>query len=126
MTIKTETFARRPFLVEAVRVSSTNMTEAAEWCGGEIRSEKRGNRTVQHIYVEGIPNAKSDRQKKAYVGDFLLMYGKGFKIYTPKAFDDCFEEPSEKLLEMAGILARHDVPLPELEALGQKYAPGQV
>lgn len=116
--MKTETFARRPFLVEAVRITSTNMAEAAGWCKGEIQSELRGNRTVQYIFIDTIANAKSDRQKKAYVGDFLLELKKGFKIYTPKAFGDCFEEPSKELLESL-------TPSQEtLFDLAKKYAPG--
>lgn len=117
--MKPEKFARRPFLVDAVRVSSTEMVEAANWCNGEILTENRGNRKVQYIYLD-VPNAKSERQKKAYVGDYLLKAGKGFKVYTPKAFDDCFEEPSEELLKSME---------PSQEALfdlAKKHAPGVV
>lgn len=118
--MKTDKFARKPFLVDAVRVTSTNMVEAATWCGGVVKDETRGNRTVQYIYIENIPNAKSERQKKAYVGDYLLQAGKGFKCYTPKAFDDCFEEPSKELLKTLS---------PSQEALfdlAKKHAPGVV
>lgn len=93
--MKTHKFARKPFYVDAVRVSEENIEEVAAWCQGEILTE----------VVEGDPQTKgqkyikvrvhrplTDRQTKAFVGDWVLYAGTGFKVYTPKAFDKSFEK----------------------------------
>lgn len=93
--MKTETFVRKSFPIQAVRVTEENMVEVAAWCGGAIKSETQGKRTVRYVEVP-VHRPMSERQKKAFVGDWVSFIGRSFKSYTQRAFDDCFEKPSEE------------------------------
>lgn len=91
--MKTESYARKTFYVDAVRVTNENMEEVANWCAGEIRrtlgSEKRPPRP--YIKVD-VGRALNERQTRAYEGDWVLFYdGNGFKVYTEQAFEKSFE-----------------------------------
>lgn len=119
--MKTETFVRKSFPIQAVRVTEENMVEVAAWCGGAIKSETQGKRTVTYVEVP-VHRPMSERQKKAFVGDWVSFIGRSFKSYTQRAFDECFESPSEDQLTHFG----DGNPLPGLEALAAKHAPGQV
>ena len=37
----------------------------------------------------------------AYIGDFVLKAGSGFKVYTPKAFSESFRKKIEGMVEVA-------------------------
>lgn len=85
--MKIEKFARKPFVVEAVQVTEENMAEVAAWCGGEVRTaDKKAN-----AYIKlGVYHAINKRQTQAFVGDWVLKMGKGFKIYLEKAMSKTF------------------------------------
>lgn len=79
-------FTRKPFDVEALRVTDSNIKEVAEWCGGELLSE--GGKAF--ISVDASKPA-NERQTKAFVGDWVLFFNKGYKVYLHKAFIGAFE-----------------------------------
>lgn len=85
--MKTHKFARKPFYVDAVRVSEENIEEVAKWVQGEILTDDEG----KHIKVR-VHRPLNDRQSKAFVGDWVLKSGNGFKVYVPQAFDKSFEK----------------------------------
>lgn len=114
--MQTEKYARKPFLIDAVKVTSENMEEVAKWCGGTIQTVQRGEHTVKYIQAP-VSRPSNERQKKAFIGDYVLKAGKSFKCYEARAFDSCFEKPSEELLQ------KEMLPFKVLE---KKYAPGQV
>jgi hypothetical protein len=87
MALKTHKFARKPFYVDAVRVSEDNITEVAKWCQGKVSEDEEG----KHIEVK-VHRPLTPRQTKAYIGDWVLFAGTGYKVYTPKAFDKSFEK----------------------------------
>lgn len=89
--ITTKRYIRKPVHVDAVRVSHANFEELAEWCHGEIRFDPdgKGNRK-RYIFVR-VHNPKNDRQKTAFVGDWLLYTDHGYKVYTNKSFVHAFE-----------------------------------
>lgn len=92
--LKTHKFARKPFYVDAVRVTEGNMEEVAKWCQGEIKTEGdagRAEEETRYISVK-VHRPLTDRQTQAFVGDWVLFAGSGFKVYTPKAFDKSFEK----------------------------------
>lgn len=105
--LTTEKFIRKPFFVDALRVTEENIEQIAKWCGGTIESEKRGKKDVSYILVP-VSNPLSDRQKKAFVGDWVLYSNGNWKSYTHRAFEASFEpyrqnvEPvqEEKLFEL--------------------------
>lgn len=86
--MKTHKFARKPFYVDAVRVSEENIEEVAAWCQGEVLTDAEEGR---YIKVR-VHRPQTDRQTKAFIGDWVLYSGTGFKVYTPKAFDKSFEK----------------------------------
>jgi hypothetical protein len=98
MTIETQKFARKPFFVDAVQVTEENMEEVAKWCQGDILTDPKAL-TAPETSGEENPYVKvrvhrplSDKQTKAFVGDWVLYAGTGFKVYTDKAFEKSFEE----------------------------------
>lgn len=91
MSLAIKDYTRKPFTVEAVQVTPQNLEEVAKWCGGEIITERRGGREVKYIKVD-VSRPMTERQTKAFVEDWVLKAGTGFKCYTKKAFPDCFVE----------------------------------
>ena len=106
--MKTNKFARKPFYVDAVRVSEANMEEVAEWCKGTVETDADG---VKFIRVE-VHRPLTEGQTQAYVGRWVLFAGAGFKVYTPKAFDKSFEKVKGQLTkeqaDAAGIKVPHE------------------
>lgn len=93
MTIKTTRYARKPFEVDAVQVSAENFQEVAEWCGGEIKTFPN----EQFIKIH-VPRVLNERQTKAYIGDWVLKAGQGFKVYTNKGFLKSFDLAAETVV----------------------------
>lgn len=91
--VEVKKYARKPFYVDAVQVTSENLEAVAEWCQGEVR-EKDGRKYV-HVRVH---HPLTERQTQAFVGDLVLYAGKGYKVYTTRAFEKSFE-----LLEEANV-----------------------
>lgn len=94
--METTKFTRKPFDIEAVQVTSENMEEVASWSHGLIEEDPGENgKFYIHIKVEHPITA---RQEKAYIGDWVLSSKKGFKIYTPGAFQKNFvlADPSDQ------------------------------
>lgn len=86
--MKTHKFARKPFYVDAVRVSEENMEEVAEWCDGKIVEHETDGKFVS----VKVHRPLTERQTQAFVGDWVLNSGNGFKVYVQKAFDKSFEK----------------------------------
>lgn len=84
---------RKTFTVDAVQITEENMQEVAEWCGGRVRTLNGST----FIKVK-VTNPMTDRQTQGFIGDWVLYSGKGYKVYTQKAFErnfDLGEESSE-------------------------------
>lgn len=92
--IELRKYARKPFFVDAVRVTSENMERVAEWCQGDVNTINTGQSDERYIKVR-VHRPLTDRQTQAFVGDWVLYAGTGFKVYTPKAFDKSFEEVAD-------------------------------
>lgn len=89
--MKTQTFARKPFYVQALRVTQENFDAIAKWVKGEIRESKQGK------FVEvDVQRFLYERQRQAFVGDWILSSKTGetesFKVYTDTAFRKSFDE----------------------------------
>lgn len=101
--IKTETFQRIPFRVEAVRVTEENFEDVAEWCGGSIVTVRDPNQ-VNTLFGEprrfiqvSVSRPLVPRQSQAYVGDWILFASKGYKVYANRPFLKNFEKLPEEL-----------------------------
>jgi len=92
--VETTRFARRAFYVEAVQVTLDNMSAVTEWCGGVVESMDSRNGLTNYVKVP-VSNPASDRQTRAFLGDWVLKAGTTFKVYTAKAFESSFEPTNE-------------------------------
>jgi hypothetical protein len=92
--IEIQKYARKPFIVDAVQVTEANLAEVAKWCDGEVRTvTKDGVSSVlgaKYIKVK-VKRPLTVRQTKAFVGDWVLVAGTSFKVYTPGAFEKSFD-----------------------------------
>lgn len=97
MSIVTSRFVRKPFFVNAIPVTSENMSDIAEWCKGRVMKTtpkpEDGVRPVPYIKVD-VKHAQNEKQTRAFVGDYVLQSGSVFKVYTETAFMNSFE-PSD-------------------------------
>ena len=83
----TAKYARMPFYVDAVRVTEENIDSVVKWCQGEKREDTEG------LYIKvRVHRPLTDRQTRAYLGDWVLYAGTGYKVYTDKAFEKSFEK----------------------------------
>lgn len=91
--LETVKYVRKPFHIDAVRVTAKNIDQVAQWCNGDVRTSEENKRYIK-VRVHRPAN---DRQTMGFVGDWVLYAGTGFKVYTHKAFLSSFEkvEPSE-------------------------------
>jgi hypothetical protein len=121
LMISTSRYARKPFYVDAIQVTAENMEEVAAWCLGEIRQfetepSELGSRTNNYIKVR-VHRPMNERQTKAYVGDWVLYAGTGYKVYTPKAFEASFDATREADTMILPKEKTSDEPHPEIEAM---------
>lgn len=104
MSDLTNKFVRKPFYVSAVQVSMANIEDVAQWCGGDVRTGKTESDVMADDgHLTGIPAAEAkyvkvnvykpqnDRQTKAFVGDWILFSGTGYKVYKDQSFQRTFE-----------------------------------
>ena len=92
LVIETEKYVRKPLYVNAVRVTEENFSDVLAWCEGTLETESGGPREGKQfikVNVHGVP--KSQRQTKAFAGDWLLHTERGFKVYTDNAFRASFD-----------------------------------
>lgn len=99
--METTRYVRKPFFVDAVRVTDDNMAEVAEWSGGSIRTKAKPIHETQEIvdakYIKvNVKNAKYPRQTQAFVGDWVLRDIRDFRVYTNSAFERSFEQPENR------------------------------
>lgn len=121
--LKTHKFARKPFYVDAVRVSEANMEEVAKWCEGTIETSTEKETEGQKFISVKVYRPLNERQSQAFIGDWVLFAGSGFKVYTPKAFDKSFEKVrtlTKAQADEAGIKVPHE---PRSKPAGRKPVP---
>lgn len=87
-------YSRIPFDVDGIRITEDNMVDVARWCGGDIVREFVGE-DVEKTYIRcRVAKPVTDRQTRGYVGDWVLYTPHGYKVYTNRAFTQCFQ-PTE-------------------------------
>lgn len=85
-------FSRKPLVVEAIQVSADNMDDIASWCGGEVLTHEPkvhagvGTPPTKKYVRVNVLHPLNKKQTRAYVGDWVLKSGQGFKIYANNAF----------------------------------------
>lgn len=95
MTLNPTTYVRKTFTVEAVQVTDDNLDDIAGWTGGQVLANAATEKDPAKFFVKvPVKRPLNERQCRAYVGDWVLQARSGFKVYTQKAFEGCFERPS--------------------------------
>jgi hypothetical protein len=97
-TVSTARYVRKPLYVEAVQVTAENFESVCQWCMGDLQNNDGSDMQAmddadpknQHIRIR-VHNPQSQRQTKAFVGDWILYTERGYKIYTEKAFKENFD-----------------------------------
>jgi hypothetical protein len=84
-------YVRKPFYVQAAQVTEENITQVARWCEGTILIDER-----PYIKVK-VKRPLAERQTRAFVGDWVLSSGNGYKVYTQASFEKNFEDFNENL-----------------------------
>lgn len=110
--LETQRYTRKPFDIDAVRVTADNITEVAQWVDGDIRTDDVG----QYIKVR-VHRPASERQTKAYIGDWVLYAGTGYKCYTPAAFNKSFDKISDETVLIDPAARR--TPVEQGEVVGE-------
>ena len=102
--VSTTKYVRKPLYVEAVQVTNENFLDVVEWCqglvgakGSEPGTEVRPADGVEidpskHYIRVRVHQPQSQRQTKAFVGDWILFANMGYKIYTDRAFEASFDQ----------------------------------
>lgn len=94
MQIETKKYARKPFHVEAVQVTTDNFNDLLAWCEGkEEWFERPGDQGNGKKYIKvNVMQPMNPRQTRAFIGDWILFTEKGgFKVFTNKAFIESFD-----------------------------------
>lgn len=104
--LRTTRATRKPFYVDAVRVTAGNMPAIAEWCDGVLlaTTPEEGLKRYVKIKVDG---AKNERQTRAYIGDWVLKANSGFKVYTHKSYLNGFNEVGDLVCEDTSMTLDH-------------------
>ena len=120
--IQTVKYVRKPLYVEAIQVTNDNFLDVVKWCqalvgvqGSEPGTETHPAEGVEldpskHYIRVRVTSPMSQRQTKAFVGDWILFSPSGYKIYTDKAFKASFDEATP---ESAGSEAPAPQPVVE-------------
>jgi hypothetical protein len=116
MSIVTEKYTRRPFEIEAIRITKENFNEVAEWCGGEILDHNG----KQYIKVD-VTRPLTEKQTRGFIGDWLLKAGSGFKVYTHKAFQHCFIKNKQETPQQETLFDAVEKPAPRIHAFPKGY-----
>lgn len=98
MGVETKRYIRKPLYVDAVRVTTQNFDEIAEWCDGKVDTGEvppGSGKKKKYIKVH-VLQPKNPRQTMAFVGDWLLYTNGNYKIYTDKAFKRAFDLVEEE------------------------------
>lgn len=96
MTLEIQKFLRKPFPVTAVQITPMNMVEVAAWCKGtvELAEAKKGRPPAPYVHVP-VVRPRFDFHTRAYIGNWVVKAGEGFKVYTEKSLRENFDAHPE-------------------------------
>jgi hypothetical protein len=82
----------KPVDVYYMQVTAENVHEVANWCRGRVYANHlMGQDPLPHIKLD-LPRAnRADTELLAYVGNYVVLFGMGFKVYTETAFEKTFD-----------------------------------
>jgi hypothetical protein len=97
-----QTFVRKPFVVEAVEVTTANIAEVAKYVG-DLREKEDG---TPYILVDRrlVPNVF-----RVYPGFFMTKMGENIRCYSRKIFKEQFTEMDAEIQPWVEFMARAQV-----------------
>lgn len=118
----TSKFTRKSFDVEAVQVTAENINDVAAWCDGTVEAPHALSVDSEPYIKVRVLYPINPRQTQAFVGDWVLYSGKGYKVYTDSAFKKHFvstnptaEEISDQAIEdLRNVFKSNNVPTEDL------------
>lgn len=87
--IKFETYQRRPFMVEATKITSENIESCAHMLKSSLRTNKVDD-GPEEIYIS-LNSEVVPQMPRAYVGWWITEMDGNFRCYSPRAFTGQFE-----------------------------------
>lgn len=111
MTTHVRKFMRKPFYIDAIQVTASNLDQVTRWCKGQLYENADG---TYYIKVR-VYKPLNERQTKAYIGDWVLKAGKGFKVYSDRAFNNTFTEVETSPIEIVTVENKKPVEVKEVE-----------
>lgn len=84
------TFVRKPFVVEAIEITTDNIEDVAKYIG-DVREREDG---TKYILVDRrlVPNVE-----KVYPGFFMTKMGENIRCYSRKIFKEQFIEKTPEI-----------------------------
>jgi hypothetical protein len=100
------TFVRKPFVVEAVEVTTANIAEVAKYVG-DLREKEDG---TPYILVDRrlVPNVF-----RVYPGFFMTKMGENVRCYSRKIFKEQFTETDEKINAWVEFMNASEIKTPQ-------------
>lgn len=93
MSLSPVKFVRKPTYVHAIQITAENIADITRWSGGDLRGTEEDS---EHRFIKiKAFRPVNDRQSKGFVGDWMVLSGNNFKVYTSKAFDKLYTETPE-------------------------------
>lgn len=96
------TYVRKPFTVEAVKITEENIEEIAQLVGTLKQKE------------DGTPYIEVDRKKvpsmlQVFVGSYMTKMGNNIRCYSPKVFEEQFTELTPEIKTWVDYVnSKHD------------------
>lgn len=99
--METQQYVSKISMVDAIQITAENMEEVAKWCGGVIEEREFKSRnnhvTVNKLIKVQVTRAMNRRQTEGHIGDYILLRGGDFKVYTEKAFYSSYTDDLESI-----------------------------
>ena len=83
-------YRKKPVVIEAMRVTPTNVHEVAAWCGGRVIREAKPSDPTDIPTLEGVMRAQT-----YHGGDYVILGAQGeFYPCKPDIFEATYEAAS--------------------------------
>lgn len=113
--ITPQKYARKTFVIEAIQVTAENIEDVAKWCEGTVLTAAANHNRPESKYIKvQVHHPLNERQTKAFANDWVLRASAGFKVYTPKAFDTCFDPVGGDDFNYGEVLPVFEEAIPKL------------
>lgn len=114
MDLEFTTFVRKPFTVQAVRITESNIEEVAEFVGEVRYLDEAQKKPYIHVNRRLVPYVL-----KVFPGFWMTRLGDEIRCYANKVFHEQFIESDNHVVEAVGMINGDVVPDIKLGAFGR-------